>query len=104
MFIFRNIFLWVFLVALFAVPANATAVHEDHHPAHVSDADEDLISEDDGDSESHATHSCGVCHHLTAPPNSTPALLNGGASLDFALGYQTLTGRCAAPPHQPPIG
>jgi cytochrome c553 len=105
MVVLRALLIVLTLLALAGASANASVAHDDHHSSHpAAEAEASGPSGADERSDIHATHPCGVCHHMTALPGIGPGLSQVSAPLAFRLEHQSLTGRRASPPHQPPIG
>ena len=102
---FRALLIVLNLVALAGASANASVAHDDHHSNQsAAEAEASGRSGVDERSDIHATHPCGVCHHMMALPGIGSGLSQISAPLAFRLEHQSLSGRRVSPPHQPPIG
>lgn len=103
--VYRALLIVLTLLALAGASANASVAHEDHHPSHsAAEIEVSGPSGTDERSDFHATHQCGVCHHVTALPGIGSDLSQVSAPLAFEVEHQSLTGWRTSPEHQPPIG
>ena len=103
--VYRALLIVLTLLALAGASANASVANEDHHPRpSAAEIEVSGPSGTDERSDFHATHQCGVCHHVTALPGIGPDLSQVSAPLAFEVEHQSLTGWRTSPEHQPPIG